>query len=363
MGDFLFVSNIGKNIEIQQWTDGAIAPIRRWLFDGTSYPGEDRNSLLDLDMHSVFCLPDDPHVLISNHFGTIRAFDFPPNGTGSETITPRLEMEWLGDVERWSIVGSCLITSAPRGHETSDTPQSGLRISESLADVIKSKRYQIGFRSDLEDWGVVTALAVDAGNRLLAIAVNNRVGLFRLFGGDLDRECDRDRDDIRLGDLLWQTELSFPASMIEIDPARQRVVAAGADVIVAESTFDAWDKVTGGQIASLSLEDGHLMNQVPLDVDIAWGYGCEPFYLDRSAGIIYGVDRYAGLHKFDSESFRSEQIYASMEGNDSSPDRNGDSPDPNRASLGIGHLTRIGGNLFAGFNRGGHRLFRYQVPG
>ena len=98
-----------------------------------------------------------------------------------------------------------------------------------------------------------------------------------------------------------------------------------------------------------SLFRGPKSGTVSLPDATAWGYGSDPIVLSENGQIAYVVDRVAGVHAIDLVTGHTELPLRRV------------SQSADTESLGIGHAVRIAGHLYAGFSRGGYRVFRFRL--
>lgn len=339
----LLVDNIGRNFEFRQIEDAAgPAWIQRALYDITIFPGEDNPSILDNDVHGAFLTADRTRLLVGNHFGRVRCFAWPfPVDSVPHRPAPLVELQLPGDTERLAFDGRCFITSSPRGAYTPDAPRPGIFISEPIQPLLAARTGELrclDCRSELADWGVITALALESSSCLLAVAAGTRLALFRL---------ERDDSGTRCGQPLWETELPYGVQWLAFDAASRHVIAGGHTGSGQDAGGDDWDACTGGTMTLLTTT-GAAAASLALPDATAWGYGCDPIVFAPDGETAYVVDRAAGVHAIDVASRSSRCLHpgvASVE----------------TASLGIGHAVRGGRFLYAGFSRGGYRVFRTEL--
>jgi hypothetical protein len=190
-------------------------------------------------------------------------------------------------------------------------------------------------RCELADWGVVTALAFEPRRRLLAVSAGERLGLF-----GLDRD---DRAELR---RLWTADLAHAAQWLAFDD-RGQILAAGHEGGNDDDGTE-WNACRGGTLTVLTVA-GTEVGRVTLPDATAWGYGSDPMVLSENGQIAYVIDRVAGVHAVDLATGHTDCLYAGV-------------ASAERESLGIGHAVRIAGHLYAGFSRGGYRVFRFPLP-
>jgi hypothetical protein len=336
----LLVDNIGRNFEIRQLGDAAgPAWIQRALYDLTIFPGEDNPSILDSDVHGAFLTPDRRWLLVGNHFGRVRCFAWPLSGHGSPCRpAPSVELQLPGDTERLAFDGTRLITSSPRGSYTPDPPRPGVFISESVTSLLTvsptGELRGLDCRCELADWGVITALAFEGRHRLLAVAAGARLGLFCLDGDD--------HAELR---PLWTADLAHAAQWLAFDDRGH--ILAGGHQDGNDDDGSEWNACRGGTLTVLTAV-GNETGRVALPDATAWGYGSDPIVLSENGQIAYVIDRVAGLHAVDLMTGHTCCLHEGVASADTE-------------SLGIGHAVRIEGHLYAGFSRGGYRVFRFRV--
>jgi len=337
VGDRLFVNNIARNYELVTpvaGADGRLMLRRDAYHDVTSFPGEDIPSQLDLDAHGVFLRPDGGALLIHDHHGRVRSFRHPSApGPLQQTAQWRL----LGDTERVVMTGDCLITSSPRGQYSSDPPQPGIFIAETLPWTRPSDPEalpQLGYRQALADWDVVTALAVSADGGLLAVGSPGRLGMFVIHA---------DGDALALGRCLWRAAVPFHSQWLQLLPDGN-VLAGGYALDSADADGGSWDACRGGAVSAFDAS-GTLMLSVSAPADTAWGYAGNPLLSSPDGEMVYAIDRHGGLYALCMVSGSTGVVHSPA-------------ADP---SLGIGHIAALGGRLYAAYTRGGFRLLAFDL--
>jgi sugar lactone lactonase YvrE len=243
-----------------------------------------------------------------------------------------------GDTERLAFDGTRLITSSPRGSYTPDPPRPGVFISEPVPPLLTAspagELRPVECRCELTDWGVITALAFEPSRRLLAVSAGERLGLF-----GLDRD---DRAELR---HLWTADLAHAARWLAFDD-RGQILAGGHDG-GNDDDGSEWNACRGGALTALTVA-GTEVGRVPLPDATAWGYGSDPIVLSENGQIAYVVDRVAGVHAIDLTTGHTDCLYEGVAAAE-------------QESLGIGHAVRMAGHVYAGFSRGGYRVFRFRV--
>ena len=341
LDDLLLVDNIGRNFELRQVSDAAGPSwIQRALYDVTIFPGEDNPSILDSDVHGAFLTSDRRWLLVGNHFGRVRCFAWPLSGPGTPCRpSPGVELLLPGDTERLAFDGTRLITSSPRGSYTPDPRRPGIFISEPVPPLLVASKGgepgSLDCRCELAAWGVITAMAFDPGRRLLAVSAGVRLGLFAL---------DEDTPGNGFGPL-WSMALGHAAQWLAFD-GRGQILAAGHRG-GSDDDGTEWNACRGGTLTVLTTA-GSEAGRVSLPDATAWGYGSDPIVLSENSQAAYVVDRVAGVHAIDLASGHSECLYEGVASAETE-------------SLGIGHAVRIAGHLYAGFSRGGYRVFRFRI--
>ena len=317
----------------------APAWIQRALYDVTVFPGGDDRSILDSDVHGAFLTADRQWLLVGNHFGRVRCFAWPFTATGSQCCSlPRVELQLPGDTERLVFDGACFITSSPRGAFTPDPPLPGIFISEPVPPLLNAppteEPRRLASRRELAEWGVATALAFEPRRRLLAVSAGARLGLFGLDGGEAGTL-----------DPLWNMYLAHAVQWLSFDD-RGHIVVAGHEG-GNDDDGSEWNACRGGTLTVLTVS-GTEVGRVSLPDATAWGYGSDPIVLAENGQIAYVVDRVAGVHAIDLVTGHMSGLYEGVAA-------------ANTESLGIGHAVRIADYLYAGFSRGGYRVFRFRV--
>ncbi|MSO29605.1 MAG: hypothetical protein EXQ48_01495 [Acidobacteria bacterium] len=336
---YLLVDNIGRNVEIWRFDPGEREPAARARYDLTSYPGDPMASLLDVDIHAAFLRRDGHELLAVNHFGRVRGFELPVQGS---RMRPAWELQLLGDTERIVMAGECFIASSPRGEFTDDPSQPGVLLFEPIARSLRptsGDARRLAWDQALSSWGVVSALAVSADANALAVASGPRLGVFGLAHSS---------DGLRLGDCIWEAPLRFHCQWLRFGES-ERLWAGGYQPLAGAERGD-WDDCRGGGIDAFAVDSGARHFTAALPGATAWGYGADPLVLGPGGREVYVLGRDGSLHVIDMASRASHQLSTALELADGA-----------EASLGIGHATLRDGWLYAGFNRGGFRLLRYDL--
>ncbi|MPZ16541.1 MAG: hypothetical protein GEV06_01305 [Luteitalea sp.] len=348
LDDLLLIDNIGRNFEIRRLTgeghEPAFTQIAR--YDVTIFPGEDIPSILDLDVHGASLSADGSLLLVCNHYGHVRCFEWPvPRTPTGGRLTSSVEVQLLGDTERVLFCDDCLIVSSPRGSYTLDPPTPGIVVSERVTSSRASARAvpprRLTYVPALQDWGTVIGLAIDTRLQLLAVASGDRVGVFGL---------ESTKDGLRVGRCLWKKTVAHSTQWLVIDSLRERLLSAGHDGTDSDPDGDDWNACRGGVLNMFSLR-GEVLSVTALPDTTAWGYGSDPLVLSSDGTVVYAVDRTAGLHALDVATGRIEEVCGGLR-----------MPDGQlMPSLGIGHCALVDRRLYAGFSRGGYRLFHYDT--
>jgi hypothetical protein len=335
---YVLVDNIGRNVELWCFEPGATEPLARARYDQTSYPGDQGASLLDVDIHAAFLRRNSSELLTVNHFGRVRRFALPMR-TGR--LMAAGELQLLGDVERVVLAGDCFIGSSPRGEHTDDRARPGLFLFEPIHASFETSPgdvRRLAWKQVMADWGVVTALAVSADATRLAVAAGARLGVFDLV---------LSRSGVRLGACRQESALSFNCQWLHLEEDG-RVWAAGHRRS-ADADGEAWDACRGGEINAWAGDTCARDVAVDLPDATAWGYGADPIVPAPGCRQIYVLGRDASLHVVEPRNHLVQQLYRPSEAAAEAP------------SLGIGHAAIHAGWLYAGFSRGGFRLWRYAV--
>ncbi len=335
---YLLIDNIGRNVEVWRFEQGAREPVARARYDLTSYPGDPIASLLDVDIHAAFLRSGGRELLTVNHFGRVRRFELPAPASRLQSTG---ELQLLGDVERVVLAGECFIGSSPRGEHTDDPARLGLFLFEPIATAFEEAPGQVRrltAEQELADWGVVSALAVSASGARLAVAAGCRLGVFDLTAGRAGR---------RLGACRWESLLPFHCQWMHVEEAG-RLWAAGHRPSAAADSGD-WDACRGGALHAWSAETGTRDFAVELPDETAWGYGADPIVLAPDGHAIYVLGRDGSLHAIDRHRLDVRQLYRPSDADAEAP------------SLGIGHAAVRDHCIYAGFSRGGFSLRRYGL--
>ena len=328
---YLVVDNIGRNIEIWRFEKNGIEPVEHAWYDRTATP-----ALLDVDLHAA-CLRGDHELLTVDHYGRMWRFALPPSAV---RMPPTCEVRLLGDVERFVMVNDCFIGSSPRGHSSDDVPQPGIFLFAPLSSTRATAHgvTRLGCDQALADWGVITALAVSPSATRLAVGAGTRLGVFPLHV---------DGTRLRIGPCAWQADVTFESQWLHIDDTT--LWASGFQPLAATQHGDG-SSCGGGSIERFSISDGARTLSVRLPGATAWGYGADPVVLAPDHRRVYVLGREASLHAIDVRNGITRQLYACPVA--------GEHAD---VSLGIGHAALRDRWIYAGFSRGGFRLFRYDL--
>jgi hypothetical protein len=370
-GPILIICNLDRNFEISTFLRRRLRPLARYEF--TQFPPGEEYAQFDLDFHNF--LPDPYGNLFAiNHLGHLRRFPFfnkpgsaekPPTnakfyvdfdaalaiGTESECtlLTAEEEFVWLGDVERTILFNDRLVSSSPGGYKCADQKQPGLFISSSLyADTDdEGNKLTTHERTDLfgdakrlsptcyfPEWGEISALAFDAVNNRLAMAALGRIGLLQLNT--------QDNGKVVPGPLIWEQAVNFTA----------KYLAFYGDFLLAAG-YEHTDKgegdfthLKGGGLSKMKLEDGEVVMQCDLSVDLAWGNGATPIMIGPERNRLFGVDRKGNLFAWDVRNFEFETVF--------------ERPAVESTKiLGAAHLARTPRRIYCGFNRGGFEIHIY----
>lgn len=334
---YLLIDNIGRNVEVWHVPPGVRDPVARARYDLTSYAGDPAASLLDVDIHAAFLRRGGRELLTINHFGRVRRFELPPRAV---RLQPAGELQMWGDVERVVLAGDCFICSSPRGEYTADPARSGLFLFEPVPESFawtSDPVSRLASEQVLDDWGVVSALAVSAAGTRVAVAAGPRLGVFDLTAGPAG---------LRLGVCRWESALSFHCQWIQFDEIG-RLWAAGYRPSAAGS--DDWDACRGGALHVANAGTGAREFGVELPDTTAWGYGADPIVPASNWRHVHVLGRDASLHVVDVHSRATRQTHRSRD------------TDPAMPLLGIGHAAMRDRSIYAGFSRGGFRLWRYDL--
>jgi len=353
--ELLVINNLGRNVEIAAVDGNTLAPIH--LFQQTAFPEADEPSQFDLDIHGFLWRPDRQHLVSVNHYGVIRLLA--PVGQAdraagrqwqsSSELISQGNLKWPGDAERLLFAGSSLLSSSPRGYAVTDAIETGVLISENWERAIAGNQLSNGqpfgaiythdlrYRRELGDWGMITALALSACGRMLAVAAGARLGVFRLA---YDRHA-----GVKLEQLLWEKQISCVTTWLHFAEDSTDLLVAGCSPAGQDDNDADWDALRGGLLGSLNRETGKNRWLKELEIDLAWGNGGDPLAYVPGKMLIAGVNRTGCLHLWNLPDGRTTAATQPQ----------------SRASMGIAHMTRLGSFIYCGFNRGGYQLFRYPL--
>ncbi|NOT25830.1 MAG: hypothetical protein HOP16_06970 [Acidobacteria bacterium] len=333
---YFLVDNIGRNIEVWRFEKDGIEPSERRWYDRTSCPRE-IPSLLDVDLHAAFLRGGGHELLTVDHYGRLWHFALRPSAV---QMRPTCEMQLLGDVERFVMANDCFIGSSPRGHATDDAAQPGIFLFAPLPRSLPTASGVTRLACDqaLADWGAITALGVSASATRLAVGAGTRLGVFALHASDTG---------VKIGPCAWEANVAFESQWLHIGD--DALWAGGFRPSPSAESGD-WNACRGGSIEVFAIDSGARTRAIDLPEETAWGYGADPVVLapDYRRAYVLGCD--ASLHVVDIRKRVTRQLYASPLGREE-----GD------LSLGIGHADLRDKWLYAGFSRGGFRLFRYDL--
>ncbi|HEY9714109.1 MAG TPA: hypothetical protein V6C72_11600, partial [Chroococcales cyanobacterium] len=297
--NYLLINNLGKNLESAMVADGHLQQVAR--FEQTLYPNQDDEQQFDIDMHSL--LRWRQWLLAINHYGLIRFLDWedftcnPDNLSAPDSeakATCRHSMQWPGDVERFEVFDDCLISSSPQGYSVPDQAQNGLLISAPLHELSRTEFISdrqapvLPYNKHLEDWGSISALAIDHGQSLLAVAAQSRLAVFRLTTGP-GRAPD-------IGQTVLEEHLPFVITFLQCNQS-SGLLAAGHDLSVRSEEPEPandWDSLKGGGYWHCDLKGTTLRGS--FKPDLAFGNGADPIVCSDDGDTIFAVDRMAGLH-------------------------------------------------------------------
>ena len=336
---YLVVDNIGRNVEVWRFQPGEPEPAARARYDRTSYPGDPIASLLDVDIHAAFLHRDGRELLAINHYGRVRGFELP---AASARLQPLWECQLLGDTERIVMAGDCCITSSPRGEFTDDLPRPGIFLFAPIAAARRPASGHAGrpaCAQALADWGVIDALAVSPSADRLAVSAGQQLGIFSLTSSDAG---------LRLGECLWEAALSFACQWLHFDETG--CLWTGGHHVSPAPAGDESEAGRGGRVDAYAADSGSRQFTAVLPDATTWGYGADPIVPAAHCRQLYVLGGDASLHVVDGATGRCRQLY------EPSPP-----PDNAAAALGIGHATLLNGRIYAGFSRGGFRLWRYDL--
>lgn len=328
---YLVVDNIGRNIDIWRFHNNGVEPVQRGWYDRTSTP-----SLLDVDLHAAF-LRGDHELLTVDHYGRMWRFSLPPSAA---RMQPTHELRLLGDVERFVMANDCFIGSSPRGHFSDDAPQPGIFLFAPLSRALATANGVTALPCDqaLAEWGAITALALSPSATHLAVGAGTRLGVFSLVVNGTS---------LRIGPCAWEAEAAFESQWLHIDDTT--LWAGGFDPSSGTENEDG-NACRGGAIEAFAVESGARTLRVGLPDVTAWGYGADPVVLAPGNRLIYVLGRDASLHVIDVRQGIAQCCYTSPI-----------AVEQENLSLGIGHATLRDRWIYAGFSRGGFRLFRYDL--
>jgi hypothetical protein len=321
LGDLVCWNNLGRNVV---FADTRLRP--RAVFGTTLFPGEDEPSQYDLDVHAILDLPDFGLVVVLNHFGTVRAFRRADllGYSGGRPVEPSATWSFTADVERTVAVTGRLVGSAPRSDGA-----IGVLVTEPVADFPDGA--EIPAEAGAKAFGEVTALEVlpSDGDPLVAVGGDGHVALVPLARGQVGRP-------------LWEAEVEFRVATISWHDGA--LWAAGPGRSGAVDDYD-WERLNGGEFASLDPADGKTVVRGPMPDDVAWGTG--GVAVAPLGPRLAAAGRTGALHLIDPRSGGSHCSTAPLASD----------------SLGIAHVAVVAGRVWCGFNRGGYRLHSFAVVG
>jgi hypothetical protein len=337
LAPYLLVDNIGRNIEVWRFQKNGLEPIERARYDRTSHPGDPIASLLDVDLHAAFVRGAGHELLTINHYGRMRRFTLPALSVELQSAG---ELQLLGDVERYVMANDCFIGSSPRGEFTEDALQTGVFLFAPLPRLLETSTTvtRLSFNRALADWGLITALAVSPSGGHLAVGAGTRVGIFALHA---------DGTRPRIGLCAWEANVAFESQWLHFDDT---ALLASGFLPSPEAASGDWNACRGGAIQVLAIDSGARISTVSLPEETAWGYGADPIVPTPDNCRAYVLGRDASLHVADIRKGVTHPLYPSPL-----------TVEAAGLSLGIGHATLRDRWIYAGFSRGGFRLFRYDL--
>jgi len=324
LGDLCAWNNLGRNV-VFAGTD--LRP--RAVFDESAF-SEDEPSQYDLDVHAILEIARAGIVITLNHFGMLRAFpaDELRRPGPLRRVAPVWMRQFVADVERSVVVGERLLGSRPR-----EKRLPGLLVTEPLT--AQAARIDIEIEVQLEEWGMVTALAAvgDEGTSAVAVGGGGRVGLAPTA-------------DDGVGALRWEVGVDFEPAVLLWDG--ELVWAAGSEHTTSPIDDYDWEALRGGGFAALDPRDGRVVVSGVFGEELAWGNGGAAVAV--MPGALVAIGRQGQLHVFDAHGGGLLASSAPLADD----------------SLGIAHGAAVGATMLYGFNRGGYRLhaldLRPHVP-
>lgn len=341
VGGFTLINNLGRDVSVFNRKFEKIA-----VFDETIFPGRDLESQFDLDAHALLVDPRG-NLWFVNHYGLMRVFDAENVGWERERegppaqLLPFVTAEWAGDVERFGFVWPYLLSSSPKGYSSPTGAHPGVLISEKLDDWLDfcgtpaSRQEQVPLRraSYLEDWDILSGLAVAPDAMLLAVAARDRVGCFRLVGIDSRLEP---------ADCLFECKVDFDVTFMEFDD--EKLVVAGP-AIGSDLDQPDWDQLSGGGWALIDCTDGTASKSIRFDISLAWGNGSDPLAVVSRERLLFGFDRKGNIHAWSLAT--STKLPTTLHASET--------------SKGIAHAAVVDGITVVGFNRDGYRLHKFVI--
>jgi hypothetical protein len=319
-GDLVCWNNLGRNVV---FADTALRPYA--IFGTTLFPDEDEASQYDLDVHAILEVPGSDLVVVTNHFGTVRAFRRREllGCTDGRLVAPSSVWSFVADMERTVAIAGRLVGSAPRSDGA-----KGLVVSDRL-DTIPDGA-SIPGRLNATDFGEITALGVvpGEGEPLLAIGGEGRLALVCLVDGRVGRPRWETRVRFRVGAITWHGGALW---------------AAGPDCGGNIDDYD-WERLAGGGFAVVDPANGHTVMSGIMPDDVAWGTG--GVAVAPWGGGLAAAGRTGCLYLVDPRTGANHRSTAPLVSN----------------SLGIAHLAVFSYGVLCGYNRGGYGLHSFTEP-
>ena len=324
-------NNLGRNVVFadHRWQPMAV-------FGSTSFPHDDELSQYDLDVHAILQLTDEGQGLVValNHLGSVLGFAaaelVPPISRSGHTasgpvrlVQPVLSISFADDLERTVAVGARLVSS-----RSASAVGGGLLVSEPLH--VGIRKHSLDAEVALEGWGRVTALcAFDIGSdRLVAVGGEGRATLMTI-------------DEGRIGRKRFEVALPLRAATFAWD--RRLLWAVGSQLNGSAVDDYRWEDLQGGRYAALDPSDGRIVVAGYLPDEVAWGSGGVAAVM--AAGRLCAVSRTGCLYWLADPATGMFETVPSLAD----------------SSLGIAHAAAVGERVLCGFNRGGYRLYSWDL--
>ncbi len=340
--DNLIINNLGKNIELSKLNinNHQCKLKKNAIYDFSFFSSLDEESQFDMDMHAL--LIKNNYLFALNHYGIIRIFNLKQN------LQPEYLLRFASDTEHTSIINRQLLTSSSSIYGISDSPTTGLIVSNPLItqtyiekdfmnlNEMVANIYQLDYFTILNNLGKINIIANNPQLNLLALA-NDTTFLVYAYN---------EKPFFKLENLVCSFKINYLVKNIcFID---NHLLISGYESKQSEKSYDdifKYNQELTSHIQLYSLNGENIWSRCE-NSTIAWGFGGKPITYDQKNQVIYLVLRNSTLKMLD---FRNGQVL----------DLN--SPATLTAqNFGTANLNLHQNHLICTFNRANYRLFHYN---